>query len=290
MNAPLSSADRDDLTPVATGVLFARTRDGLLVARVGDNAFAMMPGAAGRSYLASAWRLRSPMEEWVRADFYGHSGELEDEAAFRARVHENAGHQRQRAALGRRESRSRTNTPWGVSQEATIYAAGVVVHSTAGHGGFHLDAIHNAKVHPALRASDGWYEEDCAWAAVAEALPELFTDYERRCAERTIRNWYPEAWEAIHSRPLRPGESHEKDRRNFERDHASDWVVISAIRSDQHPGMTECVATLGGNRRGPEQRRYLIPSDQYDRSRFGLVIDEVRHRLYGGPSSFAGWR
>ena len=72
---------------------------------------------------------------------------------------------------------------------------------------------------PFARA-DGWYEEDCAWAAVAQAFPELFTEYEWRCADRTIRDWYPDAWEAIHGRPLRPGESHEKDRRNFERDHA----------------------------------------------------------------------
>jgi hypothetical protein len=79
-------------------------------------------------------------------------------------------------------------------------------------------------------------------------------------------------------------------RRIGARDHSSDWVVISAIRSDQDPGMTECVATLGGNRRGPEQRRYLVPSDEYDPGRFGFVIDEARHRLYGGPSSFAGWR
>jgi hypothetical protein len=134
----------------------------------------------------------------------------------------------------------------GTSQCATVYADGVVSHSTAGHGGFHLDAAHNAKVHPALRARGGWYEEDCAWAAVAQALPELFTDYERRCADQTIRDGYPDVWETIHGRPLLPGESHEKDRQAFERDHASDWIVISAIRSDHHRGMTECVATLGG--------------------------------------------
>ena len=230
------------------------------------------------------------MEEWTRADFYSHGGELKDEASFRARVHENAEHQRQRAMLGRREIRSHANTPWGVSQGATVYSDGVVVHSAAGHGGFHLDAAHNAKVHPALRAPDGWYEEDCAWAAVAQAFPELFTEYERRCADRTIRDWYPDAWEAIHGRPLRPGESHEKDRRDFERDHAIRWVVISAIRSDHHPGMTECVATLGGDRRAAEQRRYLVPSDEYDAGRFGFVINEARHRLYDGPSDFVGWR
>ena len=70
----------------------------------------------------------------------------------------------------------------------------------------------------------------------------------------------------------------------------SDWVVISAIRSDHHPGMTECVATLGGDRRAAEQRRYLVPSDEYDAGRFGFVINEARHRLYDGPSDFVGWR
>ena len=270
--------------------MFARTHDGLLVAKVGDYGFVMMPGANGRYYLASAWRLCAPMEEWTRADFYSHGGELKDEASFRARVHENAEHQRQRAMLGRRGIRSHANTPWGVSQGATVYSDGVVVHLAAGHGGFHLDAAHNAKVHPALREPDGWYEEDCAWAAVAQAFPELFTEYEWRCADRTIRDWYPDAWEAIHGRPLRPGESHKKDRRDFERDHAIRWVVISAIRSDHHPGMTECVDTLGGDRRAAEQRRYLVPSDEYDAGRFGFVINEARHRLYDGPSDFVGWR
>ena len=250
----------------------------------------MMPTRNDRYYLASAWRLSRPMEEWSRADFYGHGGELTDEAAFHARVYENAEHQRQRAALGRREIRTGANTPWGGSQCATLYAHGVVSHSTAGHGGFHLDAAHNTKVHPALRARGGWYEEDCAWAAVAQALPELFTDYERRCADQTIRDWYPDAWETIHSRQLLPGESHEKDRRAFERDHASDWIVISAIRSDHHRGMTECVATLGGDRRAAEQRRYLVASDEYQIGQFGFVINEARHQLYGGPSNFVGWR
>jgi hypothetical protein len=290
MTALRTSDQANNPTPALAGGLFTRTHDGLLVAKVRDNAFAMMPTKNDRYYLASAWRLSRPMEEWSRGDFYGHGGELADEAAFRARVHENAEHQRQRAALGRQEIRTGANTPWGASQCATVYADGVVSHSTAGHGGFHLDAAHNAKVHPALRARGGWYEEDCAWAAVGQALPELFTDYERRCADQTIRDGYPDAWETIHGRPLLPGESHEKDRQAFERDHASDWIVISAIRSDNHRGMTECVATLGGDRRAAEQRRYLVPSDEYHVGRFGFVINEARHRPYGGPSNFVGWR
>ena len=290
MSTFADSTSTNNRTRAPAGGTFARTHEGLLVAEVGDRAFALLPGSDGRFFLASAWRLRGPMEEWKRSDFYGHGGELADETAFRARVHENAEHQRQRAALGRREIRSTANTPWGASQGATVYADGVVCHSTAGHGGFHLDAAHNAKVHPALRARGGWYEEDSAWAAVAQAFPELFTDYERRHADRTIRDWYPDAWEAIHGRQLLPGESHEKDHRTFERDHASDWIVISAIRSDHHPGMTECVATLGGDRCAVEQRRYLVPSDEYHVGRFGFVINAARHQLYAGPSNFVGWR
>ena len=92
------------------------------------------------------------------------------------------------------------NTPWGVSQGATVYSDGVVLHLAAGHGGFHLDAARNAKVPPALREPDGWYEEDCAWAAVAQAFPELFTEYEWRCADRTIRDWVSRRLGG-HSRP-----------------------------------------------------------------------------------------
>lgn len=56
-------------------------------------------------------------------------------------------------------------------------------------------------------ADGGWYEEDCHWAAVAQAFPELFTDFEIASAEKTIRDWYPDAWEAIHGRVLEPGQS-----------------------------------------------------------------------------------
>lgn len=290
MNTSRNSGQASTSALTSPGVLFARTRDGLLAAKVGEHAYAMLPGADGRHFFASAWLLRTPIEEWTRADFYYRSGEVADEAVFHARVEESAEHHRQRAALGRREVRATANTPWGASQGATVYAEGVVCHSTAGHGGFHLDAAHNAKIHPSLRARGGWYEEDSAWAAVAQAFPELFTDFERRHADRTIRDWYPDAWEAIHGRALQPDESHEKDRRAFERDHAADWIVISAIRSDHHSGMTECVATLGGDRRAAEQRRYLVPSGEYSVGRFGFVIDEARHPLYGGPSNFVGWR
>lgn len=270
---------------------FGRSGDGLVVARVADTAFAMLPARDGRHYLATAWRISRPLTEWRRSDFYGDSGELADEAAFRTRVLENAEHQRERKMLGRVEQHSRAHTPWGASQGATVYAEGITAHSTAGHGGFKLSAERNRKIHPMLRATGGWYEEDAAWAIVAITFPQLFTSFERRCAERTIKDSWPDAWETISGTILQPGESHEKDRRAFVKAHAQNCIVVSAIISKHVGGFVETVATPGGKRGpGTEERRFLVSVDEYDVGRFGFVIDEARHQVYGGPSDFIGWR
>ena len=270
---------------------FGRGIDGMVVARIGDAAYAMIPKAKGGHFLGSGWRLSKPMSEWKRSDFYGHGGDLPDEAAFRAFVREQAEHQDEKATLGRQEFRASANTPWGPSQGAVRYSEGVVFHSTSGHGGFHLTADRNARVHPLLRELGGWYEEDSAWAAVAVAWPALFTGFERRQAEETLRNSWPDAWEAIHGCKLKPGESHVRDGVAFARDHADDWVVISAIYSDHQPCFTEVIATRGGQRDPrSEERRFLVPSGDYKVGRFGFVIDEACHAVYDGPSSFIGWR
>ncbi len=204
---------------------------------------------------------------------------------------EQAEHSRELRALARPTVRMNCSTPWGPSQGATVYTDGIVSHTTAGHGGFKLSNERNAKIHPMLRCADGWYEGDAAWAAVALAYPNLFSGYERKCADRTVRDTSPDAWEAIFGRPLAPGESHEKDRRAFEREHASDWIVISALRSDHRIGMTEVVATIGGVRAThAQERRFLLPSDEYAVGRFGFVIDTAHHTAYNGPSSFISWR
>ena len=279
-------------TPGFPGVSFGTSADGLSVALVGDTAFAMVPGREGRHILVTGWRIGRPIEQWRRDDFYGHSGELADDSEFRARVAENAEHQREKRALGRREIRSSANTPWGPSQGVTVYAEGVTAHSTAGHGGFHLSAERNRKVNSLLRSPGGWYEEDEAWAIVALTLPDLFTTYERRHAEKTVKDSYPDAWEVITGSVLEPGESREKDRRTFELRHADDWIVVSAILSDQQPGFTEVIAAKGGQRiEHTPVRRYLVPKDEYGISGgpFGFVIDPERHAVYDGPSSFVTW-
>ncbi|PDS63020.1 hypothetical protein CO653_24405 [Rhizobium anhuiense] len=273
------------------GVEFGVSADGFPVARIADTFLAMVPARDGASFLASAWRLTRRLSELTREDFHGHEGRLEDEAAFRARVFETAHHKRELSALGRIQTRMAASTPWGQSQLATIYAEGIVSHMTAGHGGFHLSAERNLRVSSLLRKSSPWYEEDAEWAIVAHTFPDLFTTYERKCADETIRNSWPSAWEAIHRRELAPGQSWTKDREAFERKHAGDWIVISAIFSTYHADMTEVVATRGGMRdHRAAERRFLVPSGEYKtRGPFGFVIDQQRHAVYDGPSDFIGW-
>lgn len=204
--------------------------------RIGDLVFAMMPARDGQYFLASAWRVSRPLADLTRDDFYSHHGRIADEPAFHARILEQAEHNRELAGLSRRTARIHCNTPWGPPQGTTIYAEGVVAHTTAGHGGFKLSGNRNAQVHPMLRTQDAWYEEDSAWAAVAVAFPDLFTGFEQRCAARTLKDWEPDAWETISGTRLAPGESHTKDRRAFDQQHANDWIVISALHSEHHPG------------------------------------------------------
>ncbi len=278
-------------TPDPSGVEFGRSADGLSVARIGDLVFAMVPARDGQYLLASAWRMTRPLSDLKRDAFYSHHGSVEDDDDFRDRMIEQAKHSRELRALARQSVRMNCSTPWGASQGATVYADGIVSHSTAGHGGFKLSAARNAAVHPLLRADGGWYEEDAAWAIVALTFPGLFTRYERNCADKTVRDSWPDAWEAIYGRSLLPGESHERDGQAFAQIHAGDWIVISALRSDHHPGMTEVVATIGGKRdEQADERRFLVPSDDYTVGRFGFVIDETKHAAYDGPSSFASWR
>jgi len=188
------------------------------------------------------------------------------------------------------------HTPWGVADHARDYAEGITFYRTPSHGGFKLSPERLKQMPPALRGKSSWFEEDCEWAKVAFAFPETFPEKHRESAIRTLKEWYPDEYEAVTGETLVAGQSHIKDERLFHERHVNDWIVISAISSDQHPCMVECIATIGGTRGEwskpePEQRRYLVPDSEYaQRSKFGFVIDPACHARYDGPSSFVTWR
>lgn len=97
MSRPANS--HDAMTPKNSGVEFARSADDFPVARIGDITLAMLSLVDGGGFLASAWCVSRPLAEMTRADFFGHEGRLDDEAAFRDRVFETAEHRRELAAL-----------------------------------------------------------------------------------------------------------------------------------------------------------------------------------------------
>ncbi|WP_286202815.1 DUF7007 domain-containing protein [Rhizobium lusitanum] len=202
---------------------------------------------------------------------------------------EKTAHETELRALSRPAIRAGATTPWGVAQISWQYADGVVLHSTAGHGGFHLDENANAVVHPRYRNDTGFYEEDCEWARVAHAFPQLFTAYERRLADRTLRDYYPDAYERVVGASLLEGQSRARDAQEFEKRHRNDWVVIAALNSNHKPGFVECIATPGGKRGGTDERRFLVLSSDYVIGQHGFVIDPLKHEPYDGPSSFVTW-
>ena len=202
---------------------------------------------------------------------------------------EKAAHETELRTLKRPTIPAGASTPWGRAQVSRQFADGIILHSTASHGGFHLAENANAIVHALYRNDTEFYEEDCEWAKVAHAFPQLFTAYERRLADRTLRDTYPDAYERVMSVTLKDGQSHIRDRQEFEKRHRNDWVVIAALNSDHKPGFVECIATLGGIRGETDEQRFLVPSSDYAVGRHGFVIDPVKHEAYNGPFSFVTW-
>jgi hypothetical protein len=97
--------------PDLSAVEFAISAVGLPVARIDDLVLAMVMSPSGFASLASAVFVRRPLTELTRGDFIGHDDRVADEAEFRARVAETAGHKRDLAALNRVQTRISASTP-----------------------------------------------------------------------------------------------------------------------------------------------------------------------------------
>lgn len=169
-----------------------------------------------------------------------------------------------------------TRTPWGPSQGTTRYGRGITFHSTAGHGGFRVVPTLNATMPKALRLASGWYEEDIDYVRVILAFPDRFPEAERLSADKTLRDWVPEAWEALHGRPLSPEESLVRREQAFAAAHREDFVARAAWGDWHERVPAGHVAVLALKAATGEERTFLVPKDEYTGARF--VADLARHQ------------
>lgn len=73
------------------------------------------------------------------------------------------------------------STPWGWADHYENLGQGIFNVQTASHGGFFVPLCMLGCIPQAQRewakkwsGSEQWYEEDCCWACVAVAFPDLF--------------------------------------------------------------------------------------------------------------------
>lgn len=122
-----------------------------------------------------------------------------------------------------------TSTPWGPSQSSKKHERGITSYTTASHGGFKVSPTLNQAIHPAWRSSTGWYEEDCAWAIVAYTFADRFPALVVASAIQTVRDWFPDEYEAATGHKVPLSDSHVLRERDWEKAHAADFKVRSVI-------------------------------------------------------------
>ena len=136
-----------------------------------------------------------------------------------------------------------------------------------------------------MRQESGWYEEDCDYAKVVAVFPELFDDKEREAAKEVFAGYFPDEFEKFYAVTLEPGQSYEKDKRQFYADHAQDWIAVAAW-GHWHPavpkGMVGVTAVVGNRENDcgrPCRKYFLVPESEYAvKGKFGFVVDPAKHQ------------
>ena len=170
------------------------------------------------------------------------------------------------------------SSPWGIIDHCRELAEGVHFVGTPGHGGIKLDRKRNALVPTDCRRAGGWYEEDCEWAIPALVFPEAFPA-SQDAARKTLCDHYPETYNLLTDDVATVENSYALAQRAFIERTRDKWVVVSAVLSDDRPGMVECWAYLGGRDKnyhfGGERRKFLVPDEEYQtRGKFSFVIED----------------
>lgn len=96
------------------------------------------------------------------------------------------------------QAQSVRQTPWGHADHVQWIADGIAHVFTSSHGGFYvsserLDAlpVPFRKFVPFAKLPN-WFEEDCDWAVVTLAFPDLFPQDTLRAAVQTVLGMRPE--------------------------------------------------------------------------------------------------
>lgn len=186
-------------------------------------------------------------------------------------------------------------TPWGQAQSANEMAEGVTSVSTAGHGGVKLSPERNAVIPAALRNRSGWYEEDCEVSIVGMFHPDAFPRHEggdTKAAvasfERSVKNYFPDAYQTATGRTVPPEESsvlreraQRADEAAFRAAHANEHVSVGfgtdSTGSWVPSGYVAVRARVDAT---GEEREFLVPKGEavQDNSlRRAVLIDPRRH-------------
>ena len=169
-------------------------------------------------------------------------------------------------------------SPWGRVQSVKVIADGVVVVDTASHGGFKLDKVRNASMPRPLRNKGGWYEEDCEWAKVVLGLPQLFSENEVQNAAVTLKNWFPDEYEALTGEQIPLSESSTKRERAFKEINLNNFVVRAAWgdwKAGVPKGMVGVLATRASD---GVDKYFLVPQAEYALRQGSFVVDLTRHQ------------
>lgn len=128
-----------------------------------------------------------------------------------------------------------TNTPWGTPEIQSTIGPGIILVSTARHGGLYLDENRWAelvKTLPEFRsfAGDYWLEEDCDFTVAVILWPDLFDPYCVRSSARYIqsggarccKNWLASA----------AGKKTREIAEKWEAEHFEDWMRFGGSSCD----------------------------------------------------------
>jgi hypothetical protein len=207
------------------------------------------------------------------------------------------------------DERPPEKTPWGPKQEEWEDMAGFWWVSTPGHGGIYLKAEQRKDIPDLIKphSSDAegvWWEEDSAWSLPIVCLLSQrphgsLSDEEKYVLEQahdTARDSFPDEWEQIIGREIKPGESYNREEgREIALIHTDDllagaiwrsssenaWVPEGMVGVAAYPGK----AFLDSNMdpaRAHAARYFLIPEAEAKWRTLPFEFNVARHKEVTG--------